>query len=355
MLIQSFINQRLFSLLMTALVLLLAASTASAQGTTFTYQGRLTDTGMPASNIYEMQFRLFDSLAGGTQQGLTITNSSVQVTNGVFSVQLDFGDQFDGYSRYLEIAIRPLGSPDPFVVLSPRQPVACSPYAIKSVTAGSADTAANATQLGGMPPSGFIQNTTSQQTSTNFNISGTGSASIINAESEYRIGNTRVMKATDFNLFVGTNTGPVNTGLDNSFFGHYAGYSNTSGSFNSFFGSQAGYSNSTGSENSFFGLGAGHQNTSGSWNSFFGHVAGSQNTTGQSNSFFGWLAGYANTTGYNNSFFGAGAGAANTSGQWNAFFGTNAGSSNTSGFGNSFFGNLAGNKTTSGPANSFFG
>ncbi|HET8675043.1 MAG TPA: hypothetical protein VFO63_04580, partial [Blastocatellia bacterium] len=181
-------------------------------GTTFTYQGRLSDSGMPASNLYEMEFRLFDSLAGGTQQGLTITNSSVQVTNGVFTLQLDFGDQFDGNSRYLEIAIRPVGSPDPFVVLSPRQPVACSPYGIKSVEAASADTAADATQLGGMPASGFIQNTTSQQGSTNFNISGTGVAGVLDAATQFNLGGDRVLSAGGTgNLFAGVNAGAANT------------------------------------------------------------------------------------------------------------------------------------------------
>src|SRR5687767_12283999 len=64
--------------------------TASAQTSTFTYQGRLTDGPAAASGTYEMQFSLFTALTGGSQVGSTITNSSVTVTNGTFTVNLDF-------------------------------------------------------------------------------------------------------------------------------------------------------------------------------------------------------------------------------------------------------------------------
>lgn len=64
--------------------LLMAVSAVAAQTTAFTYQGRLTDGGNPADAIYEMQFKLFDSadFVTGIQVGATITNLSVQVTNG---------------------------------------------------------------------------------------------------------------------------------------------------------------------------------------------------------------------------------------------------------------------------------
>jgi hypothetical protein len=109
-----------------ALALLLIAEAAVAQSAAFTYQGRLTDAGNPADGLYEMQFKLFDTATVGTgvQQGSTVTDSAVQVTNGVFTVQLDFGPGvFNGVARYLELGVRPAGSPDPYTVLSPRQPV----------------------------------------------------------------------------------------------------------------------------------------------------------------------------------------------------------------------------------------
>ena len=96
--------------LSTLLCLLLGASAAQAQTTSFTYQGRLTDGSTPASGVYDMKFRLVD--AGSNPQGspdtVTLDNPGVTVTNGVFTVQLDFGaNAFDGSTRLLEISVRP--------------------------------------------------------------------------------------------------------------------------------------------------------------------------------------------------------------------------------------------------------
>jgi hypothetical protein len=52
---------------------------------------------------------LYDAASDGTQLGTTLTISSVAVTNGVFSVSLDFGSQFAGGSRFLEIHLRQTG------------------------------------------------------------------------------------------------------------------------------------------------------------------------------------------------------------------------------------------------------
>ena len=41
----------------------------SAQGTAFTYQGRLNDQGVPANGVYDLQVSVWDSLAGGAQSG----------------------------------------------------------------------------------------------------------------------------------------------------------------------------------------------------------------------------------------------------------------------------------------------
>jgi hypothetical protein len=132
-------------------VWLLAASTANGQGSAFSYQGKLTDAGSPANGSYDLQFKLFDTPTVGTgaQQGSTITNPTVQVTAGIFTVTLDFGaNVFTGADRFLEIGVRPAGSPNPFTVLSPRQPINASPYAIQTI---------NAQQLGGLPASRFVQ------------------------------------------------------------------------------------------------------------------------------------------------------------------------------------------------------
>ena len=137
-----------FSIFLPTFVLLLVISPVLAQTTAFTYQGKLTDSGNLANGNYDMQFRLFDALSGGTQQGTTIINPTVQVTNGIFNVNLDFGTNvFTGAARFLEISLRPAGSPNPYTVLAPRQPITSSPYAIQTV---------NAQQLGGLPASRYV-------------------------------------------------------------------------------------------------------------------------------------------------------------------------------------------------------
>jgi hypothetical protein len=331
------------------LLLLFAGVTAFGQGTAFTYQGRLTESGNPADGLFDMRFKLFDTatVGTGTQQGSTITNPTVQVENGAFSVQLDFSpcaSCFNGAARFLEISLRPAGSPDAFAVLSPRQPITSTPYALRSAIA---DTATNATQLGGQTASGFIQNTTSQQAGTDFNISGSGTAGgtltgrVINAVTQYNIGGLRMLAANG-----AFNNGLNNLAASNTFLGESAGLNTTpsailssfGGKLNSFFGAEAGKANTTGFSNSFFGVSAGLSNTTGSHNAFFGFSAGKGNTTASGNSFFGREAGVSNTTGNSNAFFGFAAGFSNDSGSFNIFVGQSAGDSNVSGFKNTVIG-----------------
>ena len=137
--------------------------------TTFTYQGKLEDAGAPANGAYDFEFKLYD--AADMQVGSTVTAEDVQVVNGVFTVQLDFGSVFNGSLLTLEIGVRPGASVGPFTTLAPRQPVTSTPQSIHSMTA---ETANSATQLDGIPASGFLQNTTELQADTNFNISGNG-------------------------------------------------------------------------------------------------------------------------------------------------------------------------------------
>jgi hypothetical protein len=147
---QKFANS--FALALSTLLCLFCLTTAaSGQTTSFTYQGRLSDGSTPAGGVYDMKFRLYDS--GGNAQGspdtVTLDNPGVQVTNGVFTVQLDFGaSAFDGSARFLEISVRP-HSADPgspaYTTLSPRQQFTSTPYAIRSLSTASADTATTAT------------------------------------------------------------------------------------------------------------------------------------------------------------------------------------------------------------------
>ena len=78
-----------------------------AQGTAFTYQGRLNDGANPANGTYDLRFTLFDSTnLPGTIVAGPFTNAATGVTDGLFTVVLDFGTVFDGSNRWLELAAR---------------------------------------------------------------------------------------------------------------------------------------------------------------------------------------------------------------------------------------------------------
>lgn len=124
-----------------SLLFLFSINLAQAQTTAFAYQGKLSNAGSPANGSFDLQFKLFD--AGGAQVGATFTDPNVTVTNGAFTVQLDFGAVFDGSARYLEIGVRPAGCVPPncvaYAILSPRQPITSTPYAVRSANSAAAD------------------------------------------------------------------------------------------------------------------------------------------------------------------------------------------------------------------------
>lgn len=111
---------------------------AVGQGTAFTYQGRLNQAASPANGTFDFAFSLFDTNDSGNQIGNTITNSSTPVTNGLFTVAMDFGgNAFTGSNLWLEISVRPAGSNVAFFTLSPRQSILATPYSIYARSAGS--------------------------------------------------------------------------------------------------------------------------------------------------------------------------------------------------------------------------
>src|ERR1039457_2311090 len=82
-----------------------------AQGTAFTYNGRLNAGGGPANGSYDLSFTLFPASSGGTQAAAPVTNAATAVTNGLFTVTLDFGiGVFNGTSYWLQIGVRTNGN-----------------------------------------------------------------------------------------------------------------------------------------------------------------------------------------------------------------------------------------------------
>jgi hypothetical protein len=95
----------------------------------FTYQGRLTDGGSAANGQYDFQFILYNAAVGGSQVGPIVTRGDVAVSNGLFSVTLDFGKVFNGTAYYLDIGVRPGSSTGAYTLLQPRQALTPAPYA----------------------------------------------------------------------------------------------------------------------------------------------------------------------------------------------------------------------------------
>jgi hypothetical protein len=136
-------------------------STAFAQGTVFTYQGRLNNGTNPVTGFYDLRFHLYDSPSGGNILAGPVTNSAVPVTNGLFTVQVDFGaGVFTGSSNWLQIGVR-TNATGAFSTLSPRNQVTPTPYAIFAETA-------NAAGLSGTVPGGDL------------NLSGVSGSGLVN-------------------------------------------------------------------------------------------------------------------------------------------------------------------------------
>ena len=134
-------------------------STAHAQGTAFTYQGRLNNGANAANGIYDLRFAIYDSTNNpGTLIVGPVTNAAVTVSNGLFTTTLDFGAGiFTSANRWLDIAVRTNGA-TPFATLAPRQPITPTPYAIY---AGNAGTAISAAAAGSVPAAGIGTGTAS--------------------------------------------------------------------------------------------------------------------------------------------------------------------------------------------------
>lgn len=121
---------------MLALFIVLAAGVggpgdARAQepvGSSFTYQGELTDGGSPVTDTCDFEFSLWDTLTDGNQVGSTVAVNGASVDAGRFTATLDFGDVFTGDARWLEIAVKCSGDAG-FTTLSPRTALTATPYA----------------------------------------------------------------------------------------------------------------------------------------------------------------------------------------------------------------------------------
>jgi hypothetical protein len=225
--------------LLALLTLNLPLSTAHAQGTAFTYQGQLQNTNGPVHGTYNFNFSLFNTNINGTAIAGPVTASGIVITNGLFTVTLDFGASvWNGETNWLQIAVETNDAAS-FTNLSPRQQLTPVPDAIFAETAS--------------------------------NLSGTVSASQLAS-----IGNTNV--GASGNFFIGGSGNPTTSGDFNTANGFYALANNTNGSFNVADGGEALFSATSGTNNIALGYKAGYNISTGSSNIDIGNQGLSTDT-----------------------------------------------------------------------------
>ncbi|MCX6915363.1 MAG: hypothetical protein NT167_20355, partial [Verrucomicrobia bacterium] len=160
------------------LILALMASFVSGTiavpvGTAFTYQGRLKSAGQSATGNYDLKFTLYDAASGSGQIGSPVTIAPVVLTNGNFTVSLDFGAVFSGEARWLEIGVRTNGSSSPYGTPSTRQALTPTPYALYAPSAGLAVTATTAGRVGGQAAAAVASGSVTANAATSANTPNT--------------------------------------------------------------------------------------------------------------------------------------------------------------------------------------
>jgi len=162
----------MFRALGIAAALLLTSICAFAQSTLFTYQGRLTSGGVGANGTYDFRFRLAPDAIPSSYVGNPWLTNGVPVSNGLFTVAIDFGAGiFTGPSYWLEISVRSNGVSG-YTTLAPLQAITPTPSAIFANTASNLLGALPTVQLSGMIPAGQLTGTVGAATNFSGNLSG---------------------------------------------------------------------------------------------------------------------------------------------------------------------------------------
>jgi hypothetical protein len=385
-----------------------AISTSQAQGTAFTYQGSLNANAVPANGFFDFEFSLYTNAIGtGNQVGSTLTQTNIGVTNGLFTIALDFGDVFTGDATWLAMSVRSNGA-GAFTALTPLQEITPAPYAVFANTASNVSGTIPAAQLSGtisnalLPSSlAFAGTVTANAFSgdgsalTNLNASQLASGTIplsqlpgavvTNNETSvslvnltlssnltlpspaaiYSGGGTILVADANANFFAGQNAGSSDTsGIDNTAIGYQALQLNTAGNNNVAVGYES-LGRST-NDNELVGIGyqalqndnAGNNiDTSSGYgeNTAIGFLALRSNTSGYDNTAIGYEALGANTTGILNTAIGDHALGSNTTGSFNTANGDHALFNNISGLGNIAIGPGSLDFNTSGSYNTALG
>ena len=113
-------------------------------GTAFTYQGELKQASQVANGEFDFEFQLYDVPNGGIAIALPAQVDDVQVVDGVFTVELDFGSGvFDGTQLWLQVGVREGALMGAYTTLSPRSKLTATPYAIYGLAHGGGESASS--------------------------------------------------------------------------------------------------------------------------------------------------------------------------------------------------------------------
>jgi hypothetical protein len=408
--------KKIFSLATVGLLLAGVSSLFSslyAQGTAFTYQGRLNNGGNPANGLYDFRFRLDADSQGNTILATDLTNT-IPVANGLFVTTIDFGaGWFNGSNYWLEVDVRTNspGNSIGYTALTPLQAFTPTPYAVMASYASNLLGTVSGSQLTGTVPLAQLPGVvvTNNETGVSFsNVIISGIFTLPSPTTVYSGGSQLLKSDANDNFFAGINSGIsfTLTGMRNTGIGSAALFRDSSGGYNTAIGFLTLQNNSTGNYNTAVGdyaldednadgnLASGFQALSNSTNGYanvaegyqalynsvngYGNVAegyaAMQNSANDSqevaigyqalqndnatntggfgnNTAVGYNAMQQNTLGYYNTAVGYQSLQQNTNGTYNTAFGSGTLENNTSGFYNVAEGANSLNANTSGAAN----
>ncbi|MBL8522903.1 MAG: tail fiber domain-containing protein [Betaproteobacteria bacterium] len=277
---------------------LIAPFAHAAAPQTINYQGYLTSpAGAPVNTTVSMTFRLYN-VASGSSALWNETQPSVSVANGSFGVTLGSVTPitlpFD-VPYWFSVAVNADAE------MSPRQPLASSPYAFRATTASELDSFAfiSPTQIGGGLQGQILAsnfgppNWTSSPTIGGI-LTLQGGLELTNFATITKFGSRYLHSNGSGNIFLGANAGNLGGGAGNNTAVGELALPNVNGSNNTALGRGAGSTTNGGNNNTFVGTNAGSglgANSSG--NIMIGNGAGSVNNAGSANNIYIGNAGNA--------------------------------------------------------------
>jgi len=197
-------------------VIVATAPQIHAQGTAFTYQGRLNDGANPANGTYDLRFATYNANTNGSQTSISFTNPSVAVANGLFTVVVDLGNApFSGTPQWLDIGVRTNGVAT-FTNVWPRPLLTATPYAVMAGSASNLVGSLPAAQLNGPISLGSLPAVVLTNGAQNIQLNGSFGGVFLNLTNQLplTLQNLYLQIPTAVNLAGGTNfsAGQISSG-----------------------------------------------------------------------------------------------------------------------------------------------